>query len=243
MHRLCWEALIWKCGLRTCALSNCIFVSVSSKTRMDTWVVSRWVPFVFQQEEWCISITVSNLSCKGLFVQGKRRDICATSELWHVLWDKWANESCLRKKNWIHLSLTKLWKESALTGCSCWSLKRCGYLKSRANLKGILSNSCFPTQRSCMGSTCACTLHGFHGLHVCIPRSPAGPVHVEHKVTGAVECRCLWPDLWMCRTTQLPMGKSDTEHDLSCCDSNFFTVQDSEQCEVLSQLDWTCRHV
>lgn len=74
MHRLlCWGALIWKCGLSTFALNNCIFVSVSRKTRMDTWVASCWVPFVFQQVEWCISVTVSNLSWKGLFAQGRRK--------------------------------------------------------------------------------------------------------------------------------------------------------------------------
>lgn len=100
MHRLlCWEALIWKCGLKTFALNNCIFVSVCGKTRMDTWAVSCWVPFVFQQEEWCISIAVSDLSCKELFVQGKRRKrytvlpqscgmFCGTNELMKVVWGR-----------------------------------------------------------------------------------------------------------------------------------------------------------
>lgn len=66
-------ALLRSSYLKMWPLNDCIFVSVSSKTRMDTWVASCWVPFVFQQMELCISITISDLSCKGLFAQDRRR--------------------------------------------------------------------------------------------------------------------------------------------------------------------------
>lgn len=120
------------------------------------------------------------------------------------------------------------------------SLKRSGYLKRESKfalcppslcqtLKGSLSNRLlFQHKKVICDQPVPTSSMGFMGCMFASFLSSAGESYAR-EAQGDRYHGPKGPDLWTRRTTPLPTGKSDTElwHDLSCCDTSFFTGQDS----------------